>query len=119
MSETQLDSQKEAENTDDSTKDEESATVEEEEKVPKKIRITERDVQIAKAQVKDFQTQANNQLQLLQTKVKEASSQLLANKAAYMGEVKSIEGATGLSLKDWTVDDDRILRPIEETSTTE
>ena len=84
----------------------------------KSIRIVERDVQIAKTTVKDFQLQANNQLQILQTKVKEAVDALQVKKVAYMNEVNAIESETGLSLKEWTIDDDRILRPIEESSST-
>ena len=79
-----------------------------------KIKIQEKDLQLAKAQVKDFQTQANLQLQGLQAKVKEISDLLNNAKAAYFGEVRAVEEETKLALKDWTIDDDRILRPIEK-----
>lgn len=79
-----------------------------------KIRISERDLQIARSQVKDFQAHANNQLQILQNKVREISAILNSNRVEYLNEVKLVEEDTKLSLKDWTIDDDRILRPIEK-----
>lgn len=78
-----------------------------------RIKIQERDLQIAKAHVKDFQIQSNAQMQSLQARVKEASSLLMAARASYLAEAKFVEDETGLTLKDWTIDDDRILRLIE------
>ena len=84
-----------------------------------RIKIGERDLHIARAGVKDFQTQANVQLQSLQNKVKETKESLQSQKTLYISEVKAVEEATGLVLKDWTVDDDRILRPIEKEKQSE
>lgn len=78
-----------------------------------KIKITDRDLQIAKSKVNEFQIHASNQLQQLQARVKETSNSLFIQKTSYMDEVKAVEDATGLDLKDWTIDDDRILRPVE------
>lgn len=79
--------------------------------------IRERDLHIAKSNVKEFQMNANTQLQKLQEKVKETTQDLYNLKVAYMSTVNLVEKDTGLSLKEWTIDDDRLLRPIEEKST--
>lgn len=78
------------------------------------IKIRDRDLEIAKARLRDFQAQANIQLQSLQAKVKEASNLLNESKASYFMEVQVVEDATKLDLKDWMIDDDRILRPVEK-----
>lgn len=79
-----------------------------------KIKLQERDLQIAKSALKDFQIQVNAQIQTLQAKIKECSNLLRGAQAEYWVEVRSVEEATGLALKDWTIDDDRTLRPIEK-----
>lgn len=81
-----------------------------------KIKIQERDLRIAKAALKDFQTQVNTQLMGFQSRIKELSQGLEIVKTEYLAEARIVEIATGLSLKDWTIDDDRVLRPIEEKS---
>ena len=79
-----------------------------------RIKILDRDLQLAKLGARDFQTQANIQLQALQDKTREVSNSLNTARAEYVAEVKLVEDATGLSLKDWTIDDERVLRPIEK-----
>jgi len=78
------------------------------------VKIYERDLQIAQANVREFQTNANAQLQALQNKVKEINTMLYNSKVLYKNEVDQVEAVTKLSLREWTVDDDRILRPLEK-----
>lgn len=78
------------------------------------IKIQERDLHIAKTQVKEFQVNANAQLATLQSKVKENSVSLQNARMGYIEVVRDVEQETGLSLKDWAVDDERILRPVEK-----
>lgn len=80
------------------------------------VKIMERDVHIAKSQAKDFQTSANQQLMVLQEKIKERVNGLEKAKAFHYQTVNAIEKETGLTLKDWAIDDERVLRPLKGES---
>lgn len=78
------------------------------------VKLMERDVHIAKSQARDFQASANQQLMVFQEKIKEKASALENAKVFHIQTVNAIEKETGLSLKDWAIDDERVLRPIEK-----